>query len=31
MAEWLDVGADSVGLVVGSMLTRVSPRWLRQD
>jgi VanZ family protein len=31
MAEWLDVGADSVGLVAGSMLTRVSPRRLRQD
>ena len=30
-AEWLDVGADGVGLAVGSMLTRVSPRRLRQD
>jgi VanZ family protein len=30
-AEWLDVGADGFGLAVGSMLTRVSPRRLRQD
>jgi hypothetical protein len=25
------VGADGVGLVVGSMLTRVAPRRVRQD
>jgi VanZ family protein len=30
-SEWLDVGADGVGLVVGSMLTRVAPRRVRQD
>ena len=30
-AEWLDLGADSVGLAIGSMLTRFSPGRLQQD
>ena len=30
-AEWLDWGADSVGLVFGSMLARLSPRRHHHD
>ena len=30
-AEWLDMGADGVGLALGSVLRRVSPLRLRQD
>ena len=30
-AEWLNVGADGVGLALGSMLTRLSPRRHHND